>query len=76
MPKEVEFTTQQAADLLNVSRPYLIGLLESGQIPFREVNRHRRITYEALMQYKRRDDLKRRVVADELAHLSQELGIY
>jgi excisionase family DNA binding protein len=76
IPKDMELTTQQAADLLNVSRPYLISLLESQQIPFRKVGRHRRITFEALMDYKRHDDLKRRAAADELAQLSQELGIY
>jgi excisionase family DNA binding protein len=76
IPKEVELTTQQAADMLNVSRPYLIGLLESGKIPYRKVGRHRRITYEALMEYKRHDDLERRTAADDLADLSQELGLY
>lgn len=76
IPKEVELTTQQAADMLNVSRPYLIGLLESGKIPYRRVGRHRRITYEALMEYKRHDDLERRTAADDLADLSQELGLY
>ena len=76
IPKEVELTTQQAAGLLNVSRPYLIGLLESGKIPYRKVGRHRRITFEALTEYKRRDDLERRAAADDLADLSQELGLY
>ena len=76
IPKEVELTTQQAADMLNVSRPYLIKLLESGDIPFRKVGRHRRITYEALAEYKRRDDLERRAAADDLADLSRELGLY
>ena len=76
IPKDAELTTQQAADLLNVSRPYVIGLLESGQIPFRKVGRHRRVTFEALMEYKRKDDLQRRDAADELADLSQELGLY
>src|SRR5579859_2733207 len=76
IPKQAELTTQQAADLLHVSRPYLIRLLESGQIPYRKVGRHRRITFEALIEYKRHDDLKRRAAADDLAQLSQELGVY
>lgn len=76
IPKEVELSTQQAAGVLNVSRPYLIGLLESGRIPFRRVGRHRRITFEDLMEYKRRDDLERRAAADDLAALSEELGLY
>jgi excisionase family DNA binding protein len=76
IPKEAELTTQQAADMLNVSRPYLIKLLDSEKIPYRRVGRHRRITFEALVDYKRRDDLKRRAVADALADLSQERGLY
>jgi excisionase family DNA binding protein len=75
-PKEVELSTQHAADMLNVSRPYLIGLLEDGQIPFRKVGRHRRIRLEDLMDYKRRDDLSRRVAADKLAELSEDLDLY
>ena len=75
IPKDAELTTQQAADVLNVSRPYVIGLLESGQIPFRKVGRHRRITFEALMEYKRQDDVTRRAAADDLADLSEELGL-
>ena len=71
IPKDAELTTQQAAEVLNVSRPYLIGLLEAGKIPFRKDGRHRRITYEALMDYKRQDDLQRRAAADDLADLSE-----
>jgi excisionase family DNA binding protein len=76
IPKDVELTTQQAADFLNVSRPYLIKLLESGEIPCRRVGRHRRITFDALMEFRRHDDLKRRSASDELVQLSEELGLY
>ncbi len=75
IPSHAELTTQQAADMLNVSRPFLIGLLESGKIPYRMVGKHRRITAEALVEYKRRDDQKRRAAADELSALGQDLGI-
>jgi hypothetical protein len=51
-------------------------LLESGKIPFRKVGRHRRITFEDFMDYKRRDDQGRRTAADDLAVLSEELDLY
>ena len=75
-PKEVELSTQQAAAMLNVSRPYLIGLLEADKIPFRKVGRHRRVRFEDLMDYKRLDDRSRRAAADELTKLSEELDLY
>lgn len=75
-PDVAELTSQQAADFLNVSRPYLIALLEAGQIPCRMVGSHRRIRFEDLREYRRRDDLKRRKAADELTQLSEELGLY
>lgn len=75
MPVNAEVTTQQAAEMLNVSRPFLIGLLERGEIPFRLVGRHRRILFEDVMGYLREDDSRRKDAADELTRLDQELGL-
>ena len=76
IPHHAELTTIQAADILNVSRPYLVGLLESGEIPHREVGRHRCIRMEDLMTYMEESDSKSRVAMDELVALSEELGLY
>jgi excisionase family DNA binding protein len=76
MPNSAELTTQQAAEYLNVSRPYLIKLLETGKIPFRLVGTHRRIRFWDLRDYRNHDDLDRRRAADELTKLSQDLGLY
>ncbi|MDT0492766.1 helix-turn-helix domain-containing protein [Streptomyces griseus] len=75
VPSDAELTTQQAADMLNVSRPFLIGLLEAGEIEYRTVGTHRRITASSLLEYKRQDDHRRRLVADELTQLGQEMGM-
>ncbi|WP_438803287.1 excisionase family DNA-binding protein [Frankia gtarii] len=76
IPDSAELTTQQAADFLNVSRPYLIKLLESDKIPYRLVGTHRRIKFRDLHEYTSRDDLERRRAADDLTELTQELGLY
>jgi excisionase family DNA binding protein len=75
VPSNAELTTQQAADLLNVSRPYLIGLLEAGEIEYRKVGKHRRVQVSSLLDYLRKDDLSRRDAADELTALTQTMGL-
>lgn len=76
IPLHAELTTMEAADILNVSRPYLIKLLESGEIPYRKVGRHRRILMEDLMEYKEKSDEQSRAAMGELVALSEELGLY
>ena len=75
VPANAELTTQQAADLLNVSRPFLIGLLDAREIDYRLVGKHRRIRAESLLAYIRADDQRRRQAADELTALNQEMGL-
>jgi excisionase family DNA binding protein len=70
-----ELSSQQAADLLNVTRPYLIGLLEEGKIPSRLEGNHRRIRRDDLLAYKGQDDAKRLEALGELVAQAQELGM-
>lgn len=75
VPVHPELTTQEAADLLHISRPTLIQMLDSGVLPHRKVGTHRRIRTESLMAYKRKLDAERRAALAALSAYDQEIGI-
>ena len=72
---DAEVTTQQAADLLHVSRPFLVGLIDKGTLPARMVGNQRRLPLKDVLAYKRDNQAKRREALEELAKLDQELGL-
>lgn len=76
VPFEFELTTQEAADLLNVSRPFLVKLLEQEDIPFHLVGSHRRVRFVDLMNYKKGRDKKRKHSLQEITRIGEELGLY
>jgi len=71
-----ELSTQQAAEYLNVSRPFVVKLLEHGEIPFMHVGRYRRVRLDDLQQYRQRRDRRRTEILDELTRLGQQTGAY
>jgi excisionase family DNA binding protein len=75
IPQKHELTTQEVANLLNVSRPYVVKQIESGQLKCRKVGRHRRVEFSELMRYQKDSQIKRDAALDELVALGQELGL-
>jgi excisionase family DNA binding protein len=76
VPEHQQLTTQRAANILGVSRPFLVGLLESNDIPFHMVGSHRRIYLRDLLDFKRRRDNARREAINNMARTEMEAGTY
>ncbi|MGM3163055.1 helix-turn-helix domain-containing protein [Dickeya undicola] len=76
VPVHAELTTQEAANILNVSRPHMVKLLEDGKLPFHKTGRHRRVLFADLMDYKHQRDTESSRAMQALADHSQELGLY
>lgn len=75
-PADTELTTGQAADMLGVSRPYLIARLEAGDLPFRKVGRHRRIRMDDVLSYKATMQVERKAALSEMVAQSEAIGGY
>lgn len=75
VPVEAEVTTQQAAELLSVSRPFLVGMIDKGLLPSRMVGNQRRLPLKDVLEYKTDNRAKRRETLREMAALDQELGL-
>jgi excisionase family DNA binding protein len=75
IPVEAEVTTQQAAELLNVSRPFVVGIIDKGVLPSRMVGNQRRLPLKDVLAYKADNRAKRHKILDEMAAIDQELGL-
>ncbi len=75
VPVEAEITTQQAADLLNVSRPFVVGLVENGTLPAHKVGKHRRLSLRDVLAYKADSFAKGQNALDEIVAFDQEFGL-
>ena len=75
IPLHAELTTGEAAELLNVSRPYVVRLLDEGQIPSHKVGTHRRVLFKDVMAYREEHFRARSAVLDRMAAIDQELGL-
>jgi excisionase family DNA binding protein len=76
VPEHRQLTTQRAADILGVSRPFLVGILEGGDIPFSMTGSHRRIYLRDLLDYKRRRDAARHEAINSMAKAEMDAGTY
>ncbi|AFD07195.1 helix-turn-helix domain-containing protein [Solitalea canadensis] len=75
LPSDSEISTQEAADILNISRPYLVKLIEDGAIPFKKVGTHRRLNLNDVIEYDLRMKKIRDKKLEELAKLAQEMNL-
>ncbi len=76
MPIHAELTTQEAADFLNVSRPFVVGLIDKGELPANRVGTHRRIKFKDLMEYRQRSIIQRKQILQDMTREAQETGHY
>lgn len=76
IPEGAELTIPEAADLLNVSKPFVAGLFDRGEIPSKGEGAFRRVVYRDLLAYKARSDAECAAALDELTELSQDMGLY
>ncbi len=74
LPKEM--TTSQAAEFLDVSRPFVVKLTQRGELPYRSVGKHRRIPTDAVVNYREQMFHQARQAADEMSQLAQDAGLY